>query len=90
MQVARFQQEAAGLARARAEKESELRKLRQENDKYVEDLEEREKKFQVGIGLSYFQFFYILESFLSSQFTMFDRKLEDDESFAFRNSRTGN
>ena len=49
MQVARFQQEAAGLARARAEKESELRKLRQENDKYVEDLEEREKKFQVGI-----------------------------------------
>ena len=46
-QVARFQQEAAGLARARAEKESELRKLRQENDKYVEDMEEREKKFQV-------------------------------------------
>ena len=49
LQVARFQQEAAGLARARAEKESELRKLRQENDKYVEDLEEREKKFQVRI-----------------------------------------
>ena len=47
MQVSRFQQEAAGLARARAEKESELRKLRQENGKYVEDLEEREKKFQV-------------------------------------------
>ena len=52
MQVARFQQEAAGLARARAEKESELRKLRQENDKYVEDLEEREKKFQVGTYLT--------------------------------------
>ena len=48
-QVARFQQEAAGLARARAEKESELRKLRQDNDKYVEDLEERERKFQVSL-----------------------------------------
>ena len=47
VQVARFQQEAAGLARARAEKESELRRLREENEKYVGEQEEKETKFQV-------------------------------------------